>query len=221
MHVHRGAGTEVHPSPSSYCSSFGSDLEGAWKSLLSLLQKVSHCVKAKTIPVHLYATGGIRKLSQELRSQLCDHIIAKSSEKKTLLPLQVSLCTVLSGEQEAYYGWLAVNYLVCVVSWSYEQNGSIDSTLRPKRDTMGALDLGGESFEIAYEPIYQSYSLLGASAVRIQLLRWLQKQSHNAMNIEVACFPVGYEETEFGNIFYGSGDVGMLFISHLVVAMST
>ena len=90
-------------------------MEGAWQSLHSLLQDVRHCVETKTIPVQLYATGGIRKLSEELRSQLCDHIIAKSAEV-TGLPLHVSLCTVLSGEQEAYYGWLAVNYLVCAVS---------------------------------------------------------------------------------------------------------
>ena len=101
--------------PSSHHSSFGSDIEGAWQSLHSLIQDVRHCVETKTIPVQLYATGGIRKLSEELRSQLCDHIIAKSAEV-TGLPLHVSLCTVLSGEQEAYYGWLAVNYLVCAVS---------------------------------------------------------------------------------------------------------
>ena len=101
--------------PFSIRSSFGSDLEGAWKSLHSLILDVRHCVKATTIPLHLYATGGIRKLSEELRSQLCDHIISRSAEK-TGLPLHVSLCTVLSGEQEAYYGWLAVNYLVCAVS---------------------------------------------------------------------------------------------------------
>ena len=105
---------------SSTCSSFGSDLEGAWRSLHSLIQEVSECVEATTIPVHLYATGGIRKLSQELRSQLCDHIIAQSVERKAHLPLRVSLCTVLSGEQEAYYGWLAVNYLVCPESGSEE-----------------------------------------------------------------------------------------------------
>lgn len=86
---------------------------------------------------------------------------------------------------------------------------------------MGALDLGGESFEIAYDPIYHSYSPLGASAIRSQLLRWLQDQSPNAMRVEVACFPIGYEETEFGSDFYGSGDVDLVSVSHLVDAMST
>ena len=86
---------------------------------------------------------------------------------------------------------------------------------------MGALDLGGESFEIAYDPIYQSYSRLGASAIRIQLLQWLRKRSAESMRIEVACFPVGYEESEWGVVFYGSGNVGLFLILHVVDAMST
>lgn len=48
----------------------------------------------------------------------------------------------ISGKDEAYYGWLAANYL----------GGSISANMKRLKQTLGSLDLGGASTQILFEP---------------------------------------------------------------------
>ena len=104
-------------------SSFGSDAEGAWNTLYSILHQAEKELSLPAvIPVYLYATGGFRKLSEDKGTILANQICQLSSNSNSILRLELDKWKVLSGiyalwnlrigSDEAYYGWLAVNYLV-------------------------------------------------------------------------------------------------------------
>ena len=104
-------------------SSFGSDAKGAWNTLHSILEKAEKELSLpNVIPVYLYATGGFRKLSEDKRTTLANQVCQLSSNSSSIMRLELDRWMVLSGiyvlwilrigSDEAYYGWLAVNYLV-------------------------------------------------------------------------------------------------------------
>lgn len=88
----------------------------------------------RPVPVYLLATGGMRFLSADEQTNIYNHLredIAKYSQFK------LKAVKTISGEQEARYGWLAVN----------DVYGTLGKTAK---DTLGLIDLGGASMEIAF-----------------------------------------------------------------------
>ncbi|OIT38401.1 PREDICTED: apyrase 2-like [Nicotiana attenuata] len=120
-------------------SSYASDPEAAAESLLSLLKEAENVVPRKlrsNTPVRVGATAGLRQLegdaSDRILQAVRDFLKSKSSFKA-----KADAVTVLDGNQEGAYQWVTINYLLGKLGKKYS-------------DTVGVVDLGGGSVQMAY-----------------------------------------------------------------------
>ncbi|XP_031287687.1 probable apyrase 7 [Pistacia vera] len=88
-------------------------------------------------PVFVLATAGLRRLVVEDARLVLDDVEAVVKEHSFLY--KKSWIRVLSGKEEAYYGWVALNYKM----------GSLTNSSRTS--TLGLLDLGGSSLQVVME----------------------------------------------------------------------
>ena len=107
-------------------------------------------------PIYLKATAGMRILSTDRREDILTWI-EKSFGKTAINPFnwETTYSIIASGEEEATFDWLAVNSVF----------GTLDNGDDSK--TYGALDLGGQSTQIAFAPDPASNILAGFTAVRL------------------------------------------------------
>ncbi|XP_076958269.1 putative apyrase 7 [Bidens hawaiensis] len=114
-----------------------SGLKHAIKPLLKWAEKQIPIHAHKTTSVFLYATGGVRRLPSADSDWLLKY--AWSIIKHSSFLCRKEWIKIISGMEEAYYGWIALNYHNRVL-------GSI-----PKKESFGALDLGGSSLQVTFE----------------------------------------------------------------------
>ncbi|KAJ2372565.1 Golgi apyrase [Coemansia sp. RSA 2607] len=123
-------------------SSFASDAQhvGALhiKPLLDFAQQQIPADRRASTPVLLLATAGMRLLQPAQRTRIMAAACAYARENYAFA---VDDCAqsfrVVSGEHEGLFGWLAANYLL----------GALDG----QAPTLGFLDMGGASAQIAFE----------------------------------------------------------------------
>lgn len=112
-------------------------LKAAVKPLIQWAEKQIPKKSHKSTSLFLYATAGVRRLPSSDSAWLLDNVwpILKNS------PFQCERewIKIITGMEEAYYGWIALNY----------QTGVLGAM--PKRATFGALDLGGSSLQVTFE----------------------------------------------------------------------
>ena len=92
-------------------------LEGELKNYLGALLDFPKEVLADkkeewhTYPIYLKGTGGLRELTKEKRVNLID-MVRKIFHDKTFNPFDFidERARVISGEEEAIYGWMTVNF---------------------------------------------------------------------------------------------------------------
>lgn len=120
-------------------SSFASDPMAAADSLLPLLKDAENVVPRNlrsNTPVRVGATAGLRQLegdaSDRILQAVRDFLKSKSSFKA-----QADAVIVLDGNQEGAYQWVTINYLLGKLGKKYS-------------DTVGVVDLGGGSVQMAY-----------------------------------------------------------------------
>ena len=142
---------------------------------------------------------------------------------------------------ESHFGWLAVNHLsnasrvqhllikgdeqvdgawdeqasnARVEQASASQEGKTD--ISQTEQTIGSLDLGGASLEIAFLSnestlVTRSFSSLGADQLRRRLLQQLKKEHRDSH----PCYPAGFEESYEGHHVVGTGDVALFLWSEV------
>lgn len=119
---------------------FVNDSLGVKESLEPLIvwaEKVVPSERHKDTAIFVLATAGLRRLaSSDARHVLED---VEDVVKDHSFMYEKSWIRVLSGSEEAYYGWVALNYKM----------GSFADY--PKFPTLGLLDLGGSSLQIVME----------------------------------------------------------------------
>lgn len=110
-------------------------LKQAIKPLLFWAEKQIPKRAHKSTSVFLYATAGVRRLPDSDSDWLLK--TAWSIMKKSSFLCKKEWIKTISGMEEAYYGWIALNYHARV--------------LGSKKETFGALDLGGSSLQVTFE----------------------------------------------------------------------
>ncbi|KAL8162641.1 hypothetical protein V2J09_014130 [Rumex salicifolius] len=115
----------------------GSGLKAAVKPLIRWAEEQIPKKSHRSTSLFLYATAGVRRLPSSDSAWLLDNVwpILRSS------PFQCERewIKTITGMEEAYYGWIALNY----------QTGILGAM--PKMATFGALDLGGSSLQVTFE----------------------------------------------------------------------
>ncbi|KVI06287.1 probable apyrase 7 [Cynara cardunculus var. scolymus] len=120
--------------------SFVGNASGVKESLEPLIQRAEKWVpqeRYKDTPIFVLATAGLRRLNQEVAMGVLDDI--EVVVKLHQFRYRKDWIRVLSGREEAYYGWIALNYHMDVF-----RNSS-------RLATLGLLDLGGSSLQVATE----------------------------------------------------------------------
>lgn len=139
---------------------------------------------------------------------------------------------------ESHFGWLAVNHLSNVSHLLIEEDEQVDGAgneeggkerieqasvsqkgktdISQAEQTVGSLDLGGASLEIAFLSsestlITRSFSSLGADQLRRRLLQQLKKEHRDSH----PCYPTGFEESYEGHRVVGTGDVALFLRSEV------
>ncbi|KAG8390140.1 hypothetical protein BUALT_Bualt01G0052600 [Buddleja alternifolia] len=114
-----------------------SGLRKAIKPLIKWAEKQIPKKSHKTTSLFLYATAGVRRLPSSDSEWLLNN--AWSILKSSPFLCKKEWVKTITGMEEAYYGWIALNYHTGVL-------GSV-----PKKETYGALDLGGSSLQVTFE----------------------------------------------------------------------
>ncbi|XP_010277648.1 PREDICTED: probable apyrase 7 [Nelumbo nucifera] len=114
-----------------------SGLQAAIKPLLSWAEKQIPKHSHKSTSLFLYSTAGVRRLPTSESQWLLDE--AWSILKNSSFLCQRDWVKIITGMEEAYYGWIALNYHM----------GTLGSV--PEKATFGALDLGGSSLQVTFE----------------------------------------------------------------------
>ncbi|NWR95713.1 ENTP8 diphosphohydrolase, partial [Furnarius figulus] len=195
-------------------SSYADDPAGAGASLKACLDKAMKIVPAeqqRDTPTYLGATAGMRLL-REQNSTKAEQVLAEVAKAIGEYPVDFRGARILTGREEGSFGWITVNYLLeTLVKFSFAEKWE------HPRDTevLGALDLGGASTQITFQPgvpvedrntsvffrlygtnysLYShSYLCYGQTQALKMLLAALHQSSPTAQ-ISHPCYPSGYQE---------------------------
>lgn len=145
--------TEKKPGGSGL-SSYGSDAEGAAKSLDVLMKVAVDTIPEdykSCSPVAVKATAGLRMLGQIESQNILD---AVRTRLETVYPFPVVSkerrgIEIMPGEDEGVYAWITTNYLLGKI-------GGPDKT-----PTAAVFDLGGGSTQIVFQPTFPGASAGG------------------------------------------------------------
>lgn len=114
-----------------------SGVKGSLEPLIRRAEKWVLFDKRKHTPIFVLGTAGLRRLDKESVKGVLDDV--ESVVKLHEFKFRRDWIRVLSGEEEAYYGWIALNHRMGVFG---------NSSRLP---TLGLLDLGGSSLQVATE----------------------------------------------------------------------
>ncbi|PHT28926.1 Apyrase 2 [Capsicum baccatum] len=120
-------------------SAYPSDPAAAANSLKSLLEQAEDVVPMElrsNTPVRVGATAGLRQLGGNASDKILQ-AVRNFLKSKSSLKSKASWVTVLDGSQEGAYQWVTINYLLGNLGRKYS-------------DTVGVVDLGGGSVQMAY-----------------------------------------------------------------------
>nr|XP_033815828.1 ectonucleoside triphosphate diphosphohydrolase 2 [Geotrypetes seraphini] len=130
-------------------SGYANNPPDAGKSLVNCLNQAQKDVpedKHSITPIYLGATAGMRLLNEENATTSNAVLEAVSSTLKTY-PFDFRGAKILSGQEEGVFGWVTANYLL----ENFIKYEWIGRWIRPRKQTTGAMDLGGASTQITFE----------------------------------------------------------------------
>ncbi|XP_024983087.1 apyrase 1-like [Cynara cardunculus var. scolymus] len=136
--VHIGKELEIFVQLKPGLSRYANDPKGASDSLLPLIEKAENAVPQdmrQNTPVKLGATAGLRQLGFDESEKILRAV--KDVFKRSSFKSNDHWVNVLDGTQEAAYQWVSINYLLKTLGKKYS-------------DTVGVVDLGGGSVQMAY-----------------------------------------------------------------------
>ncbi|XP_027582912.2 ectonucleoside triphosphate diphosphohydrolase 8 [Pipra filicauda] len=195
-------------------SSYADDPAGAGASLRPCLDQALKIVPAeqqRETPTYLGATAGMRLL-REQNGTKAEQVFAEVAKVIGEYPVDFRGARILTGTEEGSFGWITVNYLLeTLVKFSFAEKWEHPEDT----EVLGALDLGGASTQITFQPgvpvedrntsvffrlygtnysLYShSYLCYGKTQALKMLLAALHQDSVTAQ-ISHPCYPMGYQE---------------------------
>ncbi|NXL38128.1 ENTP8 diphosphohydrolase, partial [Glaucidium brasilianum] len=160
---------------------------------------------------------------REQNSTKAEQVFAEVSKAIGKYPVDFRGAQILTGNEEGSFGWITINYLLeTLVKYSFAEKWE------HPRDTevLGALDLGGASTQITFQPgvttednststffrlygsnysLYtHSYLCYGQTQALKMLLADLHQGSPSPQEISHPCYPTGYRENVTMSELYNS-----------------
>lgn len=143
-------------------SSFADEPFKASDYLYPLLQFAAENVpidKHAQTPLFILATAGLRLLSEEIQESILNDLRVDIPQNFSFHfpPTNVE---VISGKQEGIYLWIAINYLLGNFDHSFQNEGKLKLATNSsnwRKPTVGMLEMGGASLQIAYEVTDEHY----------------------------------------------------------------
>ncbi len=133
--------------------------------LLEFAKTVLHTKREKwpEFPIYLKATAGMRMLEPQQRVRII-HAVRELFNNSTFsgFKFQTDYARVISGEEEAIYGWAGANFVLGSLLKSSEGSGTV---VNPKL-THGALEMGGASTQISF---YQDNEDIMSNLFKLQI----------------------------------------------------
>ncbi|GBF96111.1 hypothetical protein Rsub_08987 [Raphidocelis subcapitata] len=137
---------ETQPGLAAYAGGAAGLEERALAPLLDWARAVVPRREWAATPLLLLATGGLRRLPAGAREAVLAR--ARAVLAASGFDFRPPWARVISGTEEAVYGWVALNYERGSLGATPARGGSgVDGGVR----SSGALDLGGSSLEVAFE----------------------------------------------------------------------
>ncbi|XP_075349358.1 ectonucleoside triphosphate diphosphohydrolase 3 isoform X2 [Mycteria americana] len=182
------------------------------------------------IPVHLHkstyvylgATAGMRLLRLQ-NETAANEVLASIQNYFRAQPFEFRGAQIITGPEEGVYGWITANYLM----GNFLERNLWRTWVRPyRKETMGALDLGGASTQISFIPedsqenfnstlqvklygynynVYtHSFQCYGRDEAEKRLLALLLQKSNTSSNVDNPCYPQNYNTALTMKYFSGS-----------------
>ncbi|XP_023263248.1 ectonucleoside triphosphate diphosphohydrolase 3 isoform X1 [Seriola lalandi dorsalis] len=194
----------------------------SWKAFSDCMDEVRKAVPAakhKTTPLFLGATAGMRLL-RERDEQRSNEILASLREYLISLPFAFQNASIITGQEEGLYGWITVNYLM----GNFFEKNLWNTYTRPEGGkTVGSMDLGGASTQIAfvvdddlrgpnymhiklygypYNVYTHSFLCYGKNEAEKRILDKIVQESSNPTYIMNPCYAEGYNVTYNASFIY-------------------
>ncbi|XP_022433806.2 ectonucleoside triphosphate diphosphohydrolase 2 isoform X2 [Delphinapterus leucas] len=130
-------------------SSYADNPSGAGQSLVECLNQALRDVPKERhagTPLYLGATAGMRLLNLT-NPEAAANVLAAATQTLTQYPFDFRGARILSAQDEGVFGWVTANYLL----ENFIKYGWVGQWFRPRKGTLGAMDLGGASTQITFE----------------------------------------------------------------------
>ncbi|XP_034730795.1 ectonucleoside triphosphate diphosphohydrolase 3 [Etheostoma cragini] len=194
----------------------------SWKGFKECMDNITKAIPAKkhkTTPLFLGATAGMRLL-HEKDEQRSNEILESLTEYLRSLPFNFHNATIITGQEEGLYGWVTVNYLMD----NFLEKNLWNTYVRPEgKNTVGSMDLGGASTQIAFAvqddlsgPDYlhvklygypynvytHSFLCYGKNEAEKRVLDKVVQESSDPTYIKNPCYPKGFNTTFKASFIY-------------------
>ncbi|XP_062254448.1 ectonucleoside triphosphate diphosphohydrolase 3 [Platichthys flesus] len=196
--------------------------EKSWKAFRKCMAQITAAVPAekhKSTPLFLGATAGMRLLHQ-LDEQRSNEILASLRTYLSSLPFDFHNASIITGQEEGLYGWITVNYLM----GNFLEKNLWNTYVQPEgAKTVGSMDLGGASTQIAFSvqddlegPDYMpiklygypynvythSFLCYGKNEAEKRVLDKIVQESRDPAYIRNPCYPEGFNITVKASSIY-------------------
>lgn len=150
---------KVSPGLSTYASKPSEAAEYLFP-LLDMAASILPKEKHKQTPLYVLATAGMRLIPTEQAEQIIADIVVDIPLKYDFV-FSKSQVEIISGKQEGVYAWISLNYLLGRFHHVQDDSNSADlyaardaansSVFHARKQTVGVIDMGGGSVQIAFE----------------------------------------------------------------------
>ncbi|XP_062244276.1 ectonucleoside triphosphate diphosphohydrolase 7-like [Platichthys flesus] len=114
-------------------------------------------IKHKETPLYILCTAGMRLLPESQQAAILEDLVSDVPLEFDFL-FSSSHAEVISGKQEGVYAWIGINFVLGRFDHADDEDATVEVTTgsqnqQPisRRRTVGIMDMGGASLQIAYE----------------------------------------------------------------------